>query len=777
MKKITFVLILFLGSLSTFGQKPCQFTLTCLVLGADTGLPLAEVNISIDGNTWLKTNSLGKATISNICPNRLTLKFSKEGYNSLSSTVTIQSDSTLTYYMHPLHQHLDVVDVVGHSHASNALSRQTITAERRTESQGKNLGEVLTDVAGMTVLRSGNMSKPVLNGLYGSRLLLINNAVRHESQQWGIDHAPEIDPFAAEEITVIKNADAVRYGPDALAGVVLINPEKIDTNRRLMGKIASVLQSNGRSAALHAEIEGASMATPDPTSTRRKGLWAYRLGLTAKKSGNIKTANYYLGNTGANELNFNGTLQYHIGRQQWELAYSRFGTTLGVFEGAHIGSKEDILERIARGRPFEEYNFSYDIQAPRQVVSHDLAKLRWRHDLGINSTIEATYSLQRNHRREYDLRRVASDNLAMADMVLTTQALEIVARQGGNTIGVSGSLQVNNNTPGTGTTPIIPNFDNHTIGVFATNKTYLGPHLIELGLRYDYKYFDVAGYRFDYNHPNADGSISQYLLEDRRDFHNLSGVAGFSYNFTPNFFWKSHLGLAWRAPSANELYSDGVHHGTGTYEVGDPNLKSEKGLKWVNNLHFDNGWFIANVDLFAQSIWNYTYTQPNPDSLRQTIRGTFPLFQHSQTDAWLYGTDVSLTLIPSTKVEYAVSLAMVIGREHRTSNYLTGIPSDRLQQSVRYRFGEQAYLRLSHQFVAKQHRYVSGSDYAEPPAAYHLWNIVGSYDILRSKTQKVQILAGVENIFNTAYKDYMDRFRYYAHLQGRNFTLKLNYNF
>src|SRR5690606_5411067 len=133
--------------------------------------------------------------------------------------------------------------------------------------------------------------------------------------------------------------------------------------------------------------------------------------------------------------------------------------------------------------------------------------------------------------------------------------------------------------------------------------------------------------------------------------------------------------------------------------------------------------------------------------------------------------DVSLALIPSTKVEYAMSVAMVIGREHRTRKYLTVIPSHRLQQSVRQRIGQPASPRLSHQVVAKQHRYVSGSDYAEPPAAYHLWNIVGSYDILGSKTQKVQILAGVENIFNIAYKDYMDRFRYYAHLQGRNFTL------
>lgn len=777
MKKIAFVLLFWCGSILSFGQQgPCQLTLTCIVLGADSGQAITKASVTINRDKTLMTNNLGKVKADLLCPDRYEIEIAQEGYSTLSESISLRSDTTLTFYLHSLHHHLDVVDVVGHSHARNALTSQTLTAERRVESQGKNLGEVLSDVAGMSILRSGNIAKPVLNGLYGARLLLINNAVRHESQQWGIDHAPEIDPFAAQEITIIKNADAVRYGPDALAGVVLINPGKIDASRPLQGKLSTVLQSNGRSATLHGELEGAvpSQLTADQPPTTSQ--WAYRLGVTAKKSGNIQTADYYLGNTGIDELNFNGMLQYSAGRNNWELAYSRFGTTLGVFEGAHIGSKEDILARIAHGRPFEDYEFSYDIQSPRQEVSHDLAKVSWQYQLG-QSSLEATYSLQRNYRQEYDLRRVESDNLPMADMVLTTQSLEVLANIRGTSLGISGSLQVNNNTPGTGTTPIIPNFDNHGIGAFLAHKEHFGPHMIEAGLRYDYKYFDVAGYRYDYNHPNSDGSIDQYLLKDRRHFNNLSGVAGMSYSITPDLFWKSHFGLAWRAPSANELYSDGIHHGTGTYEVGDPNLQSEKGLKWVNNIHFDNGWLIANADLFVQSIWDYSYAQPNPDSLRQTIRGTFPLFQYTQTDALLYGTDLSLTVLPTARTEYAVSFSTVIGRDRVKDNYLTGIPSDRLQQSLRYRFGNRAYLRLSHQFVAKQQRYVAGSDYMEPPAAYHLWNLLGSYDIAWADKQKLNVQAGVENLFNTAYKDYMDRFRYYAHLQGRNITVKLNYNF
>ncbi|HMR19816.1 MAG TPA: TonB-dependent receptor, partial [Sphingobacterium sp.] len=554
-------------------------------------------------------------------------------------------------------------------------------------------------------------------------------------------------------------------GPDALAGIILINPSPIKTDRKLNGSLFTVVESNGRSGVVNAQLEGGLEKT------------TYRVGLTRKKSGNIKSADYYLGNTGLEELNFQGMFGYHDRKNTWELSYNHFGNTLGVFEGAHIGSKEDIMARIAHGRPFEEYSFSYSIHTPKQKVQHDLAKVKWHHEWHEHLHIESIYSVQRNHRKEYDLRRVESDNTPMADMVLTTQALEVLLKTGHTTLGMAGSLQVNNNIPGTGTTPIIPNYDNHTLGIFATQKYYWGSDMMELGLRYDYKYFDVAGYRYDYQNPNGDGSLNQYLLTDQRHFNNLSGIAGVSIAINKHMFWKSHVGLAWRAPSANELYSDGIHHGTGTYEIGDPNLKSEKGIKWVNTLHFDNEWLVANSDIFVQSILDYSYAQPNPDSLRQTIRGTFPLFQYRQTNAFLYGMDLNLTAILHEKLEYAINISTVVGRNAMQQSYLPYMPSDRVQQSFLSRLSKNAYIRLNHLFVAKQHRYEEGTDYISPPPSYHLFGLVASYSVLLRDQQRIGMQIGVENLLNRPYKDYMDRFRYYAHLQGRNVSLKLNYNF
>lgn len=767
MKKLGIFFVFLIGSNWAFGQSnPCKITLSCQIIDAGNGQSIKDVMVLLDESIAATTDQRGIANYTELCkqPYRVTLKH--KDYEARTENILLTADTVLTIEMHHTHYPIDSVDVVGHSHARHSISSQKLTVERRTESQGKNLAEVLTDIAGVNILRTGsNIAKPVLNGLYGSRILLINNQVRHESQQWGMDHAPEIDPFAAQEVTVVKNADAVRYGPDALAGVILVNPSPIKSERLLSGSLHTVGQSNGRSGAVHAQIEGGMDKV------------AYRVGVTKKRAGDIRSADYYLGNTGLEELNFNGAFHYNSGKNAWEISYNHFGTTLGVFEGAHIGSKEDILARIAHGKPFEEYDFSYAIHSPKQEVTHDLAKISWQHKWHEHWDIESTYSIQRNHRKEFDLRRMQSDDTPMADMLLTTQALEVLLKSHETTLGFAGSLQVNNNTPGTGTTPIIPNFDNHTIGIFATQKYYWRRNVMELGLRYDYKYFDVAGYRYDYQRPNVDGTLNQYLLTDQKHFNNLSGIAGVSVAIKNDLYWKSHVGLAWRAPSANELYSDGIHHGTGTYEVGNPDLKSEKGIKWVNNLHFDSRWLIANVDVFLQSILDYSYAEPNPDSLRQTIRGTFPLFQYKQTNAFLYGADLSFTAMLHKRLEYAVNFSTVVGRNTTQGSYLPYIPSDRVQQSILYRLNKQAYVKLNHLFVAQQQRYKEGSDYASPPPAYHLFGVVGSYIVPVNKQQNLGFQVAVENLLNTAYKDYMDRFRYYAHLQGRNISLKLNYNF
>ena len=80
---------------------------------------------------------------------------------------------------------------------------------------------------------ASGMGKPIIRGQDERRNLILFDRVRHAGQKWGVDHAPEIDPFAAGSITVIKGAGGIRWGPDAIGGVVLVDPLPL---RRTPGK-------------------------------------------------------------------------------------------------------------------------------------------------------------------------------------------------------------------------------------------------------------------------------------------------------------------------------------------------------------------------------------------------------------------------------------------------------------------------------------------------------------------------------------------------------------
>ena len=758
--------ILYLNTLAW--AQDCQLTIRIQLTDAENGHKISDAQVFLN-NQSVDVKDENIYIFKRACRGSSSLSFYHKSYTKEKITLKLNQDTTFVVPLNRIAQQLDEVTVTATANDADSRSSVTLNKQQRTESQGKNLADVLSDIAGISVLKTGaNNGKPVINGLFGNRLVLLNQGVRHESQQWGTDHAPEIDPFSAEEISIIKNADAVRFGPDALGGIVKLSAAPINSDKQALSNTSIILNSNGRGILVNSKLEG----------TINK--LSYRVGVTTSNHGNRESALYYLGNTGNKEINGNIYVGYQLGKNTINIYFSHFGNTLGVFQGAHIGSKEDILARIANGKPFEEYDFTYKIEAPKQRVTHQLGKVEYLYHLTGNSTIEAQYSVQRNHRREFDLRRVSENDVPMADIILNTQQLEIVYSRPLITAGISGSMQLNNNVPGTGSTPIIPNFENHGFGSFFSLKIPVKNAIIETGIRYDYKYFDAAGYRYNYQEVNQDGSIPQYLMTDRKEFHNISGITGISHRLNSVFTWKSNLGLAWRAPSANELYSDGIHHGTGTYEVGNRNLKSERGLKWVNSLLVQKGVINGNIDVFAQIIDNYIYSQPVPDSTRQTIRGTFPLFQYRQDRALFYGADLALTMEMKQNLHYGFNLAIVKAQNITKDEFLPNIPAARLQHSLAYHIntkGTQNYIKIKHHFQAKQNRYEPNSDFAPPPPSYHLFDAILASSISLEKQRKAQIQVGVENIFNKAYKDYMDRFRYYAHALGRNVSIKINFTF
>src|SRR6201996_3633207 len=127
----------------------------------------------------------------------------------------------------------------------NVVVSDSIGGKALEEIRGLSLGESLKSVAGVNSLQTGpSISKPVIHGVYSNRILILNNGVRQEGQNWGNDHAPEIDPFIATKITVIKGAASIRYGSDALGGVVLLDPKEMRKDPGVGGEVNLVGMTN-----------------------------------------------------------------------------------------------------------------------------------------------------------------------------------------------------------------------------------------------------------------------------------------------------------------------------------------------------------------------------------------------------------------------------------------------------------------------------------------------------------------------------------------------------
>ena len=771
MQKI-FTLLLLLCALPILGQSQLQ-----LQVEDTQQLPLAGAVVHFMGKHYL-TDSNGKAIIEKTSKGSYPIKITYLGYHDYEATLALPITQPYKVVMKETVSQLEAVTVVGNNptrvNCKLPCKIEGIKKENLTQHLGDELAKILTQTAGVSMIQTGaTIAKPVIHGLHSNRILILNNEVRQEGQQWGADHAPEIDPMVADQITIVKGANAVRYGSDALGGVILIAPNKLPYGDGLHGRLAPSFASNGRKTVLTAVAE---------SSVPKFHSWAWRVQGTLKRSGDLSTANYLLNNTAAREANFSVAIGVQQKQGTAEVFYSRYENESSVFYGSHIGNLDDLLGRFEIGKPLTTYPFSYTINAPKQKVVHHLLKTKAFYYMPFGGKLTAQYAFQKDIRQEFSVRRMDRTRIPALNMELTTHTLDVdwehSYKHWQTMIGASFGKQDNYNQPGTGVVPVIPNFASLSYGAFGIQRYERHNWLAEAGLRYDYKYLNADGY---------DMYSQRYGGEHQ--FHNITYNAGAYYHHN----WidiGTSIGLAWRSPHVNELYSSGLHHGAGTYDLGDDTLQSETGLKWLTTFTYSHSTLRLNVDMYLQWIKNYIYDYPTGE-VRTLFSGVYPIFQYTQADAFFRGIDLEARL-PLLKwyrqrnhtLAYELKSSVVFANEMRTQRYFPFIPAPRLSQQLQWNADSSTKLMrkftigIEHTFVAKQTRFEPAQELVPTtPDAYHLFGAHIGTTLNISKQQALSIRVSAENLLNTEYKEYTNRFRYYAHDLGRNVFVRLNYNF
>ena len=275
--------------------------------------------------------------------------------------------------------------------------------------------------------------------------------------------------------------------------------------------------------------------------------------------------------------------------------------------------------------------------------------------------------------------------------------------------------------------------------------------------------------------PRENGSRGAFVRRIS-DYASISGVVGAIWQFAPEWSLGVNLGTGWRPPSVNELYNYGVHHGTAQFEIGNPDLQSERSIGLDATLrHLDDATRME-FSVYNNAFSRFIYLFPDPDP-QITIRGTFPTFRYEQADARILGMDASFEWDVLKPVTLGLQASMLRGDNLDTDEPLILMPGDRLIGTLAFNLGSKRRFReteieLQSVMVREQTRVPHDADYSAPPDGYILVN-ASLTTSLQLKQMSVLLNLAVQNAFNTVYRDYLSRFRYFIDDPGRSIVFRM----
>lgn len=769
---VVFCSLCFLG----LQAQDCHFALRGHVTELDNNEPLAYASVWIgEIQKSTLTDEKGYFEFSNLCEKTpYTVEIRHVECAHFTQIVALSENTLLEFHL-PHNTILNEILII--EKATPPPPTQAVETVEKADldaAKGINLGETLKKLPGVSLLSSGStVAKPVIQGLHSNRIALVNDGVLLQSQQWGSDHAPEIDPFSSETVKVVKGAAGLRYGVGAMAGAVVLEPAPLRTDKGLGGWLSVGGFSNGAAGVLSGSVDWRP----------RNTAFAMRLQSTAKRSGNLRAPDYWLGNTGALEADFSAILEWKKPRIQQQISGSQFNQTYGILRAAHTGSLTDLRLAIDSDVPRNNLDeFSYRIDRPRQKVQHNVLKYKALFRLSDIWKADFQYNFQYNKRQEYDRGRssVIAHNKPQITFELWTNTLDFSLehqpwRHWQGSVGVQGFQQLNYVSRG----GFIPDYQSLGGSIWVTERyrRYPMPWEFEWGLRYDYRW----------SHVTTVGNLRD--LDQNLAFGSISGNVGALYRINPNFTARLNTGYAWRPPHVNELFARGVHQGAGTYEQGNPLLEAEKAWNSNLTLNYDADQWQAQVSVYRNAVSNFIYLNQPRDSVVLTIRGPFPAYFYEQDDAVLRGVDASLSAQLWGPLWAEGRFSTLYGQRILSSekggerfDWLPLMPIDRYQYGLKWQFlsatktRAASFVRINAQTSLRQWRIPKEGLTKAAPNTFTTLALDAAHTLLLRKSS-LELGFQVQNLFNVKYREYLDFFRLYADSPGVNVGVRAKWIF
>ena len=639
------------------------------------------------------------------------------------------TDSTDIFHKH---LHLDAVVVTGltgevHLREVPAPISVIQPADLQSRASTNIIAAIAREPGVSQITTGGAISKPVIRGLGYNRVVVVNDGIRQEGQQWGDEHGIEVDGASVHSVEILKGPASLMYGSDAMAGVLIFNPAPVAAPGTVRGNISAEYQSNNGLVTYSLNAGGNHKGFVWDARFSDKYAHAYR-----------NKANGWVPNSGFRERAASAMLGLNKNWGFSRLKFSYYHLTPGIIEEEGAG------------------NIGYMPGLPFQHVYHYKAVLDNTFRLG-DGRLKALVGWQQNQRQEYE----ESASEYGLYFLLNTLNYDIKYQRestGGwkYAFGVNGMLQSSQNK---GEEYLIPDYRLFDAGVFATASRELGAWVLSGGLRADVRLLHSL-------------PLEARFTDFSRTFPGISASIGAVRTIGRDVHLRLNLSRGFRAPNLSELASNGEHEGTLRYEVGNQNLKPEYSWQGDIGLDFSSKYVSGQLAIFANRINNYIF-------LSKTAEGNPPVFTYTSGNARLFGGEAQLDIHPIHSLHLGTTFSYVNGKQIG-GTWLPMIPAPRLLSEIKYEFSHggklfnNAFLALEVDWNARQDHFYAVDDTETATPAYTLLNLSAGTDLVIAGKKRASIYLLADNLLDTVWQSHLSRLKEAGiYNMGRNITVKV----
>jgi iron complex outermembrane receptor protein len=704
------------------------------------------------------SNTDGKYLLERIPNGTYDIIYSALGYKTVSIKVSFNDNHVeQNITMNEIAIEMEEVIISTHFHklqSENVMKVDRISVNELNRRGSMNLLENISSISGVSTISTGTgIGKPMIRGLSANRVLTYTQGVRLENQQYGDEHGLGVNSSGIESVEVIKGPASLLYGSDALGGVLYINPERFantdetitDLNTRYFTNNQGIITDLGFKTSkekIKFLVRGAYSSFTD-----------YETGSGIKVT-----------NSRNNEYDIKSGIQHQGKKVKTTLRYNYNRSNLGIPEeiGAQSTSREiEIpMQEIDNHIVSLENNFYFDQSSLRiklGYLSNDRREFEDEHEEeGDHGDEDEDMEGHEEHNDPSLRMKLNTFNYDLKFYPRSIKEFETI-------VGIQGMFQKNKNF---GEEILIPDARKTDIGAYLTahyHKNNLG---ILGGIRYDFRELksDAAG----------DPSEINFIQSLNRDFSSFNTALGFKYDPIEKITLRLNLASGFRAPNLSELTSNGVHHGTNRYEIGNPDLDNERNIQTDLSIEFNN----EHVNLFVNGFYNYVseYIYINPTN---EMIDDEQVFRYQQSDAELFGGEVGFHFHPHPLdwLHIESGFEMVTGKL-KDGSYLPLIPANQIKNTVRLTLKDGEKLKEPMVFITYENTFTQDktSEFETPSDSYNLLSL-GAGCKLKIGEMNLYLNASVSNLTNENYVSHLSRLKAdEIENIGRNLNFGLNLN-